>query len=123
MRFRVNASLRIADVAIDATAASQGLDRWDDTGERFVAWHCIVVPRADGRWSGRATLVAGGWAIGAGADAHRVCRSVGGGDPIDANIAHPAEYADVDRALVAQNFLVVRGSETCPLDGTVQHQP
>ena len=123
VRFRVDASLRIADVAIDATPASQGIEHWDDTGERFVAWHCIVVPRADGRWSGRATLVAGGWAIGAGADAHRVCRYAGGGDPIDANIAHPAEYADVDRALAAQNFLVVRSSEACPLDATAQHQP
>ena len=122
VRYTLGTSLRIDDVALDATAASQGVDPWDDTGERFIAWHCVVAPRADGKWSGRATLVADGWAIGAVGAAHRVCRYVGGG-PIDANIAHPAAWRDVDGALVAQNFLVVRGSETCPLDGTVQHQP
>jgi hypothetical protein len=46
------------------------------------------------------------------------------GGAIDANIAHPGEYADVDRALVAQNFLVVPGGESCPRDPpTEQHQP
>ncbi len=47
-----------------------------------------------------------------------------GAGAIDANIAHPGEYADVDRALVAQNFLVVPGGESCPRDPpTEQHQP
>ncbi len=123
VRFDVGAGLQMADVAVDATAALYGIDRWTDTGERFVAWHCVVAPRADGRWSGRATLVAGGWGIGTTPDAHRVCRYVGGGDRNDANIAHPADYADVGRTLVAQDFLVVRGSDACPRDGTVQHQP
>ena len=123
VRYDIGTGLQMADVAVDATSASQGIDRWTDTGDRFVAWHCVVAPRADGRWSGRATLVAGGWGIGTTPDAHRVCRYVGGGDPNDANIAHPADYADVGRALVAQDFLVVRGSDACPRDGTVQHQP
>ena len=123
VRYDIRAGLQMADVDVDATPASQGIERWTDTGDRFVAWHCVVTPRADGRWSGRAMLVAGGWAIGTKPEAHRVCRYVGGGDPIDANIAHPADYADVGRALVAQDFLVVRGSEACPRDGTVQHQP
>ena len=116
------AGLHIVDVPIDASPASIDLARWSDTGDRFLAWHCVVAPRADGKWSGRASLVAEGWAIGTVAAAHRVCRYVGGG-PIDANIAHPADYRDVDGALVAQNFLVVGGSATCPADGTVQHQP
>ncbi len=123
VRYDVGAGLQMADVAVDTTSASQGIERWTDTGDRFVAWHCVVAPRADGRWSGRVTLVAGGWAIGTTPDAHRVCRYVGGGEQNDANIAHPADYADVGRALVAQDFLVVRGSEACPRDGTVQHQP
>ncbi|MEP7138120.1 MAG: prepilin-type N-terminal cleavage/methylation domain-containing protein [Caldimonas sp.] len=114
--------LHIVDVPIDASPASIDLARWDDTGERFLAWHCVVAPRADGQWSGRASLVADGWAIGTAAAAHRVCRYVGGG-AIDANIAHPADWRDVDGALVAQNFLVIRSSESCPADGTVQHQP
>ena len=123
VRYAVGAGMKMADVAVDATPASQGIDRWTDSGDRFVAWHCVVTPRADGRWSGRATLVAGGWGIGTTPDAHRVCRYIGGGDANDANIAHPADYADVGRALAAQDFLVVRGSEACPRDGTVQHQP
>jgi Tfp pilus assembly protein PilV len=123
VRYIVGSSLRFADVAVDATPASQGVERWDDAGARFLAWHCVVQPRADGRWSGRATLVAADWAIGAGGDSRRVCRFVGGGDAIDANIAHPADYRDVGSALVAQNFLVVRGSERCPPEATVQHQP
>ena len=123
VRYTVAGSLRFGDVAVDATPASQGVAQWDDTGARFVAWHCVVQPRADGRWSGRATLIAGGWTIGADGDSRRVCRFVGGGDAIDANIAHPADYRDVGRALVAQNFLVVRGSERCPPEATTQHQP
>ncbi len=122
VRYTDGAGLRIADVAVDATPASQDVARWVDTGDRFLAWHCVVAPRADGKWSGRATLVADGWSIGTGAAARRVCRYVGGG-PIDANIAHPANWRDVDGPLAAQDFLVVRGSETCPPHRTAQHQP
>ena len=83
-----------------------------------------MTPRADGRWSGRAPVVASGWTIGVGADDRRVCRYVHSGEPIDANIAPAGEYANVDRALVAENFLIVRGSESCPHDpATEQHQP
>jgi hypothetical protein len=97
----------------------------DDSGERFVAWHCIVTPRADGRWSGRASVVASGRTLGSGSADRRVCRYLGaGGDAIDANIAHPGESADIDRALVAQNFLIVPGGESCPrVPPTEQHQP
>jgi Tfp pilus assembly protein PilV len=125
VRYVAAGSLHLDAVGADATPASAGLAAWDDTGERFVAWHCVVVPRADGRWSGRATVVAGGWTIGTGGNDRRVCRYAGGnGDAIDANIAHPGEYANIDRALVAQNFLVVPGSESCPRDpATEQHQP
>jgi hypothetical protein len=69
------------------------------------------------------TLIGDGWSVGADALSRRVCRYVGGGEAIDANIAHPADYRDVAGALVAQNFLVVRGSERCPPDATVPHQP
>jgi Tfp pilus assembly protein PilV len=122
VRYSDGAGLRIADVAADATPASQNVARWEETGDRFLAWHCVVVPRADGTWSGRATLVADGWSIGTAAASRRVCRYVGGG-PIDANIAHPADWRDVDGPLAGQDFLVVRGSETCPPDRTAQHQP
>ena len=127
---------------VDALPASLGLASWQDTGDRFVAWHCLVTPRADGRWSGRADLVGSGWAIGTGSGERRVCRYASDGDgsgAIDANIEHPRDYLDVSEALPMQNFLVVRGSEGCPSAppvritgrgatvhadlGTMQHQP
>ncbi len=111
--------------------------------DRFVAWHCVVVPRPDGRWSGRADLVAGsGWTIGTGAAQRRVCRfahDADGSGAVDANAEHPADYRDVAATLPAQNFLVVRGDAGCPTApavrltgegvvvhadlGTVAHQP
>jgi hypothetical protein len=70
-------------------------------------------------------VVANGSTIGSGVGDRRVCRYLGtGAGAIDANIAHPGEYADVDRALVAQNFLVVPGGESWPrVPPTEQHQP
>jgi hypothetical protein len=59
--------------------------------------------------------LADGWTIGSGIGDRRVCRYLDtGAGAIDANIAHPGEHADVDRALVAQNFLVVAGRRKLP---------
>lgn len=143
VRYVAGGSTRIEAVAIDATPASVGALSWLDSGDRFVAWSCVVTPRADGRWSGRADLVAAaGWAIGAGNGERRVCRfaaDLDGSGSIDANGEHPATYADVAAPLPAQNFLVIGGSERCPAAppvrltgegsvvhadlGTVPHQP
>ena len=131
VRYVAAGSLRIDAVALDATPASVGLASWDDGGDRFVAWRCIVSPRADGRWSGRASLIAvGGWTIGTAGTDRRVCRFA-------ANAG--GEFVDVGAALPAQNFLVVRGDAACPAApavrltgegavvqadlGTAQHQP
>lgn len=118
VRYVAGGSARIDAVAIDATPASLGVASWVESGDRFVAWSCAVTPRADGRWSGRADLVAaGGWAIGAGSGERRVCRfaaDLDGSGSIDANGEHPAAYADVAAPLPAQNFLVIGGSERCP---------
>ena len=84
------------------------------------------IPRADGRWSGRSTLVPSGWTIGGGANDRRVCRYTADLDSngsVDGNEEHPAEYLNVDRPLANQNFLVVKGSEACPAAATAQHQP
>jgi hypothetical protein len=54
VRYMAAGSVHIDAVPIDATLASAGLPDWDDTGERFTAYRCIVTPHADGRWSGRA---------------------------------------------------------------------
>jgi len=142
VRYLAGGSLRIDAVPFDAVPASAGVSAWEETGDRSLAWHCIVTPRADGRWSGRITLTASGWSIGTGSADRRVCRyssDQDGSGAIDANIEHPGAYAGVTEALMAQNFLVVRGSASCPTApavritgegsvvhadlGTVQHQP
>jgi Tfp pilus assembly protein PilV len=117
VRYVAAGSLHIDAVPLAAVPASAGVASWQDTGDRFVAWHCVVAPRADGRWSGRASLVARGWSIGAGSGDRRVCRyaaDADGSGAVDANIEHPGEYADVPDALMAQNFLVIAGNAVCP---------
>ena len=127
--------LRIEAIPLGAAPASGGVATWADTGDRFVAYRCIVTPRADGRWSGRVALAPIGWSIGTNATDRRVCRYIDdpGGASIDANIGHPAENVEGSGSLAAQNFLVVRGNQSCPAApdagavasaiGTVQHQP
>jgi len=115
VRYLVDASVRLDDVAADATAADAGLAAWAETGDRFLAWHCIVTPRADGRWSGRVVLRGDGWTIGAAGNESRVCRYVAAPTvAIDANIAAAGEDVDVGAALLGRNFLVVGGGERCP---------
>ena len=136
VRYSAGGSLRIEAVPLDAVPASLGLSSWLDTGDRHVAYRCIVTPRADGRWSGRSTILPSGWTIGGGSSDRRVCRYVADGDgsgAIDANIEHPLDYVDVAASLLAQNFLVVRGDQACPTAsggdplsaglGTLPHQP
>ncbi len=136
VRYRAGGSLHIDAVPFDALPASLGLSSWSDTGDRFVNYRCVVTPRADGRWSGRSTLVPAGWTIGTGSADRRVCRYAAdrdGSGAIDANIEHPADYAGVAGALREQNFIVVRGDQGCPAaadasllaaaSGTVPHQP
>ena len=87
-------SLHVEAVPIAATPASLGLPGWTETGERFVAYHCVVYPAASGQWSGRTTLVPAGWTIGTGPLDRRVCRyasDLDGSGAIDANLEHPAE--------------------------------
>ena len=126
VRYVVDGSLRLDDVGVDATAAAAGLAAWQDTGDRFLAWHCVVTPpRADGRWSGRIALSGDGWTIGAGGSDRRVCRYLpAAADAIDANIAPADDDIDVSAALLGRNFLVVGGSERCPGERrTVPYQP
>jgi len=125
VRYLVDGNLRLDDVAVDATAAAAGLVAWDETGDRFVAWHCIVTPRADGRWSGRVVLRGDGWIIGAGGNERRICRYLpASAKAIDANIAAAGEDVDVGAALLGRNFLVVGGSERCPNEPrTEPYQP
>ncbi len=136
VRYTSGGSLHIDAVPIDALPSSLGLPSWSETGDRFANYRCLVTPRADARWSGRSTLVPTGWTIGTGSADRRVCRYAAdrdGSGAIDANIEHPADYAGVAGALAGQNFIVVRGDQSCPVapdasllaaaSGTVQHQP
>ena len=134
--------MRTETVPIAATAAATGLGAWTETGDRHVAYHCVVYPLASGLWSGRTSLAPAGWTLGTGPDDRRVCRftsDLDGSGSIDGNAEHPASYANVNGPLRHQNFLVIKGSEACPtgspvqLDGagapvyvnlaTAQHQP
>ncbi len=116
--YSVGTNHRSEAVPLSATAAQFGADTWRDTGDRFVAYHCVVVPGSSGAsWSGRSTLVPVGWTLGNGPLDRRVCRYTADIDrsgAIDANLEHPDSYADVRASLTNQNFLVIKGSQACP---------
>ena len=137
VRYVAAGSLHLASVPLDASPESLGASAWDDTGDRFVAYRCVVAPRPDGRWSGRVELRPSGWSIGTGAADQRVCRYVGDSSAtLDGapRTGHPAEDVEGAGSLAGQNFLVVPGDQPCPVAaaatasvaafaGTVQHQP
>lgn len=141
--YRAAEGVRRVAVPLNAEPASVGVSGWTELGERFIAYHCLVPSAGDpGRWSGSSTLVPFGWTIGTTASDRQVCRYArdrDGSGAIDRNDEHPTVYSGVDQALVQQNFLVIRGDQSCP-DGTaarieagepaiamqvatVQHQP
>lgn len=116
--YSVDTSSRREAVPLLATAASWGVPSWTDLGERFVAYHCVVTPaNTPARWSGRSTLLPQGWALGSMAGAYKVCRysaDQDGSGRVDSNAEHPDSYADVAANLTQQNFLVVKGDQSCP---------
>lgn len=143
VQYRAGDGVYRAAVPLTAEPASVGVSEWIDLGERFVAYHCVVPASGDpARWSGQSTLIPLGWTIGTTAADRKVCRYAwdqDGSGAIDRNDEHPAVYSRVDRSLMQQNFLVIRGDQACP-DGaaarmeagagevptqvaTVQHQP
>ena len=97
VRFEAGGSLRIEDVALEAAPASVGAAAWREEGEHFIAWHCAVPPRSDGRWSARAEL--------AGAADAQLCR-IGSGP---AGTSWDGETGPRP----GQNFLVVPGQVRC----------
>ena len=117
VRYVSAGSLHLDAVPIDAAPTSIGVASWDDTGDRFASYRCIVTPRADGRWSGRATLAPGGWTIGSDDADRRICRFAGdldGSGAIDANIELPADYVDVSGGLTEQKGLSGRAQRQRP---------
>jgi len=117
VRFVDAAGMHDLAVPLGALPADVGLADWTETGDRYVAYACVVYPRADGAWSGRAEVAAFGWTIGTGPGDRRVCRYAAdrdGSGAVDANDEHPATYVDVRTPLTDQNYLVVSGDRTCP---------
>ena len=105
-----------------------------EAGDRFASYHCVVLPLANGRWSGRSTIAPIGWSIGNGTNDRKVCRysaDLDGSGAIDSNEEHPAAYSGVEHSLANQNFLVIKGLEACPAGSspafvdlsTALHQP
>ncbi len=105
-------------VPIAASPASVGAANWVETGERYLAYHCVVAPAATGgAWAGRASIVPSGWSIGAGSSERRVCRfsaDLDASGAIDNNLEHPDSYSAVSTSLTNQNFLVIGGNQACP---------
>ncbi len=111
------------------------------TGERFVAYACLVYPidlDLDGKsvpaYSARVTVwPTAGWVLGTANGGYKVCRysadynhnggvraeSGGTVSRID-NQEHPYAYLNANGNLSNQNFLIVQGQRACPSTGGVE---
>ena len=101
---------RRAAVPLTATPTSWDVASWVELGERFTAYHCVVVGKTAGkgtpaRWSGSLSVTPRGWALGNAASDFKVCRYTA---------QTPESYVDVNTSRTEQNFLVVRGEQLCP---------
>jgi Tfp pilus assembly protein PilV len=92
---------RTQAVPLEATARELQATELVDLGERFSTFTCVI---ADARWSGQLVFEPQGWTLGETARDHRICRL---GAP-------HALYRDASGSLRQQNFLVMRGDQTCP---------
>ncbi|MDR7332525.1 prepilin-type N-terminal cleavage/methylation domain-containing protein [Roseateles asaccharophilus] len=100
--------------------------------QQFVNYDCIVYPTDTSPriWSGKLTVVPVGFSIGMLATEYRVCRYTadynGNRSPyVSATVAydnfeHPEVYVGVTGSLARQNFLVVKGTSTCPTAPAVE---
>ncbi|MDQ6629731.1 MAG: hypothetical protein M3Z29_15005 [Pseudomonadota bacterium] len=117
VRFVKDGSLHIDAVGLDATADSLGIARWTDSGDRFVAYRCVVPAPGDGSWSGQLALIPTGWTFGTGPADRRVCSFRAGRDgtvAIGANIADAMAEVEGVVGPTVRNFLVIRGDQSCP---------
>ena len=101
---------RRAAVPLAATPTSWAVSSWVELGERFTAYHCVVVGKTAGkgtpaRWSGSLGVTPRGWALGGTASDFKLCRYTA---------QTPEAYVDVSTSLAEQNFLVIRGDQLCP---------
>lgn len=109
-----------------------------------VEYFCIIYPNSTQSWAGKSTVVPlpfadGGdntanWSIGTGAGAYRVCRYTTASTNFTENADHPETYSKwsascggtganscrpVKGNLINQNFLVIDGTKTCPVDTAI----
>ena len=124
VQYRTTDGIRREAVPLLAMPSSVGAAEWLELGELYVAYQCVVpIAGTAGRWSGRSSLVPLGWTLGTSASDHKVCRYTADLDrsgAIDRNEEHPADYVAVDRSLMQQNFLVIRGDQACPGDSAAR---
>lgn len=140
----VPADLPLTSTAVqpyDNVRTAASISNVTDTGERYVAYSCIVHPidldsnaATKKAWTGRPLLTVSGTTIAATATGYKVCRFSAdynrngyvwypalppSGNPsvnvtkID-NEEHPYAYLDVSKALSNQNYVVIRGNQNCP---------
>lgn len=117
-----------------------------DTGERFVAYSCLIYPiDLDGNNATPAAYTArvaiwptSGWTLGTTGSTYKICRysadyNLNGGVffPTTANSSgtvltrvdnqeHTYAYLNAQRSLGNQNYLIVSGNSSCPTDGGVE---
>lgn len=110
---------RRAAVPLAATPGSWAVSSWVELGERFTAYHCVVVGKTAGkgtpaRWSGNLSVAPRGWALGSTASDFKVCRYTA---------QTPEAYVNVSTSLAEQNFLVIRGDQLCPSASAFSPKP
>lgn len=129
----------IARITVADGVATPG---YSSTISRFIAYTCVVRPGTDQAgtaWWGEARLVTdGSWSLGTSASTFKVCRFSGDyvADLAVSNHEHPRYYRRVTATLDNQNYLVIKGNDSCPTDvnsnavagdlintNTVTHQP
>lgn len=94
-----------------------------------VEYFCVIYPDTSATavktWSGRPVLVPGAysndpsgmpWTVGHGANTYRVCRYTQATSDATNNPDHPLDYLNVNGNLINQNFLVIAGQKSCPVD-------
>ncbi len=112
------------------------------TGERFVAYSCLIYPvdldvnnATTAAYTARLTIypTTAGWSLGTSSGTYKVCRysadyNLNGGvrvvsgsnvTSID-NQEHPYAYLNAQRSLSNQNYLIINGNRSCPTDGGVE---
>lgn len=118
----------VQQVTIDESATPP--TGYNSVTSRFVAYTCIVrgmdddispqpIPNTRARWWGQFVITTDGtWTLGTGSGNWKVCRFTGDYVPDDlvSNTEHPLVYRGVSGPLDSQNYLVIRGNDSCPDD-------